>query len=70
MCADNSIVFVCSLKSINIPDLLSYQCYMPLFTAMFTAIILVYSLNCMCISTFVLIGCCFSELHGHVTSLL
>ena len=33
---------------------------------MFTVIIVVYSLKSMCISSFVLIGCCVSELRGHL----
>ena len=33
---------------------------------MFTVIIVVCSLKSMCISSFVLIGCCVSELHGHL----
>ena len=37
-----------------------------LFTTMFTVMIVVYLLKSMCISSFVLIGCCVSELHGHL----
>ena len=37
-----------------------------LFTTMFTVIIVVCSLKGMCIPSFVLIGCCVSELHGHI----
>ena len=37
-----------------------------LFTTMFTVIIVVCSLKSMCIPSFVLIGCCVSELHGHL----
>ena len=33
---------------------------------MFTVIIVVCSLKRMCIPSFVLIGCCVSELHGHL----
>ena len=33
---------------------------------MFTVIIVVCSLKSMCILSFVLIGCCMSELHGHL----
>ena len=33
---------------------------------MFTVIIVVCSLKSMCIPSFVLIGCCMSELHGHL----
>ena len=33
---------------------------------MFTVIIVVCSLKSMCIPSFVLIGCCVSELHGHI----
>ena len=33
---------------------------------MFTVIVVVCSLKSMCISSFVLIGCCVSELHGHL----
>ena len=33
---------------------------------MFTATIVVCSLKRMCIPSFVLIGCCVSELHGHI----
>ena len=33
---------------------------------MFTVIIVVCSLKSMCIPSFVLIGCCVSELHGHL----
>ena len=34
-----------------------------LFTTMFTVMIVVYLL---CILSFILIGCCVSELHGHL----
>ena len=37
-----------------------------LFTTMFTVIIVVCSLRSMCIPSFVLIGCCVSELRGHL----
>ena len=37
-----------------------------LFTTMFTLIILVSSLKCMCIPSFILIGFCVSELHAHL----
>ena len=37
-----------------------------LFTTMFTVIIVVCLLKCMCMPSFVLIGCCVSELHGHL----
>ena len=37
-----------------------------MFTTMFTVIIVVCSLKSMCIPSFVLIGCCVSELHGHI----
>ena len=37
-----------------------------LFTTMFTVIVVVCSLKSMCISSFVLIGCCVSELRGHL----
>ena len=37
-----------------------------LFTTMFTVIIVVCSLKSMYIPSFVLIGCCVSELHGHL----
>ena len=33
---------------------------------MFTVIIVVCSLKSMCIQSFILIGCCVSELHGHL----
>ena len=33
---------------------------------MFTIIIVVYFLKSMCISSFILIGCCVSELHGRL----
>ena len=36
------------------------------FTTMFTVIIVVCSLKSMCILSFVLIGCCVSELHGRI----
>ena len=39
-----------------------------LFTTMFTVIILVCSLKCICLPSFVLIGCCVSELHVHLCS--
>ena len=32
---------------------------------MFTVIIVVCSLKRMCVPSFILIGCCVSELHGH-----
>ena len=42
-------------------------CCFTLFTTMFTVIIVVRSLmKCMCIPSFVLIGCCVSELNGHI----
>ena len=37
-----------------------------LFTTIFTVIIVVYSLKSMCIPSFVLIGYCVCELHGHI----
>ena len=37
-----------------------------LFTTMFTVIIVVCSLKSMCVPSFILIGCCVSELHGHL----
>ena len=37
-----------------------------LFTTMFTVIIVVCSLKSMCIPSFVLIGYCVSDLHGHI----
>ena len=37
-----------------------------LFTTMFTVMIVVRLLKSMCILSFVLIGCCMSELHGHL----
>ena len=37
-----------------------------LFTIMFTTIILVYSLKCMCIPIVASIGFCVSELHAHL----
>ena len=37
-----------------------------LFTTMFTVIIVVCLLKCMCMPSFVLIGCCVSKLHGHL----
>ena len=44
-----------------------------LFTTMFskiTVIIVVYSLKSMCIPSFVLIGCCMSELHCHLCPII
>ena len=38
-------------------------CY---FTRIILFIIVVYSLKSMCIPSFVSIGCCVSELHGHL----
>ena len=37
-----------------------------LFTTMFTVIIVGCSMKSMCILSFVLIGCCMSELQGHI----
>ena len=37
-----------------------------MFTTIFIVIIMVCSLKSMCIPSFVLIGCCVSELHGHI----
>ena len=37
-----------------------------LFTTMFTVIIVMCSLKSMCLPSFVVIGCCVSELHGHL----
>ena len=36
-----------------------------LFTTMFTVIIVVCSLKIMCVPSFIVIGYCVSELHGH-----
>ena len=33
---------------------------------MFTVIIVVCSLKCMCVPSFIIIGYCVSELHGHI----
>ena len=46
----------------------NYYCFTrtTLFTTMFTVIIVVCSLKSMCIPSFVLIGCCVSELRGHL----
>ena len=38
-----------------------------LFTTMFTVIVVVCLLKRMCMPSFVLIGCCVSELHGHLS---
>ena len=35
-------------------------------TTLFTVVIVVCSLKSMCIQSFILIGCCVSELHGHL----
>ena len=45
-----------------------YCCYTrtTLFTTMFTVIIVVCLLKRICMSSFVLIGCCVSKLHGHL----
>ena len=37
-----------------------------LFTIMFTVMIVVRLLKSMCTPSFILIGCCVSELHGHL----
>ena len=37
-----------------------------LITTTFTVIIVVWSLKRMCVPSFVLIGCCISELHAHL----
>ena len=39
---------------------------MTLFTTMFTASIVLCSLKSMCVPSFILIGCCVSELHGYL----
>ena len=36
------------------------------FTTMFTVIIVVCSLKSMCVPSFIVIGYCVSELHGHI----
>ena len=36
-----------------------------LFTTLFTVIIVVCSLKSMCVPSFIVIGYCVSELHGH-----
>ena len=41
-----------------------------LFTTMFTVIIVVCSLKSMCVPSFIVIGCCVSELHGHYCNIL
>ena len=43
-----------------------YCCFTTLFSTMFTVIIEICSWKGMCISSFVLIGCCVSELRGHL----
>ena len=45
-----------------------YYCFTTttLFTTMFTAIIVMYSLKSMCMPSFVFIGLCLSEVHGHL----
>ena len=37
-----------------------------MFTKMFTVIIVVCSLKIMCVPSFIIIGYCVSELHGHI----
>ena len=39
---------------------------LPLFTTTFTFIIVVCSNTSMCIPSFILIGCCVSEIKGHL----
>ena len=53
------------LRWINVLPEAIYCCFTrtTLFTTMFTVIIVVKS---MCIPSFFLIGCCVSELHGHI----
>ena len=36
------------------------------YLLMFTVVIVVCSLKSVCIQSFILIGCCVSELHGHL----
>ena len=42
-----------------------YRC-LTLFTTMLTVIIMVCSLKSMCVPSFIVIGYCVSELHGHI----
>ena len=44
--------------------LLFYKTYIVYY--MFTVIIVVCSLKSMCVPSFIIIGCCLSELHGHL----
>ena len=54
------------LRWLNVLPEAVYCCFTrtTLFTAMFTVVIVACSLKSMCIQSFILIGCCVSELHG------
>ena len=56
------------LRYLNVLPEAVYCCFTrtTLFTTMFTVVIVVCSLKSMCIQSFILIGCCVSELHGHL----
>ena len=57
-----------STPEIALPEAV-YCCFTrtTLFTTMFIVVIVVYSLKSMCIQSFILIGSCVSELHGHLS---
>ena len=76
MCIPSFVLIGCCMSELHghlclyrnvLPEAI-YCCFTrtTLFTTMFTVIILVCSLNGMCIPSFILIGCCMSELHGHL----
>ena len=57
------------LRYLNVLPEAVYCCFTrtTLFTTMFTAIIVECLLKRMCMPSFILIGCCMSELHGHLS---
>ena len=76
MCVQSFILIGCCVSELHghlcpyrnvLPEAV-YCCFTrtTLFTTMFAAIIVVCSLKSMCIPSFVLIGCCVSELRGHL----
>ena len=56
------------LRYLNVLPEAVYFCFTrtTLFTTMFTVIIVECLLKRMCMPSFILIGCCVSELHGHL----
>ena len=76
MCIPSFVLIGCCMSKLHghlcpyrnvLPEAV-YCCFTrtTLFTTMFTVIIVVFLLKRICMPSFVLIGCCVSELHGHL----